>query len=195
MNDASVMDDDSTRLLTPMNILRLTDFPACGRSFPLAVALARANQAKLSVLHVVVPHALTYMTPDSPAVALDIRRNWAQGRWQRLTWRTRFRICVLRRGRGVRQFDRGVRFLCSRRIVPIPRSHAGWHRLCLRRGSHPETAQRKEVFEETLGSTGSFWQSSSHHFTCRRLRNHKANAGWNKRPHPIVADTKVAAAS
>lgn len=78
------MDDDCSRMLTSMNILHLTDFSACSdAAFRWAIALARGNRAKLSVLHVVVPDALTYMTPDSPT-ALDIQENRARGQMQRV---------------------------------------------------------------------------------------------------------------
>lgn len=74
-----VMDDDSKRLPTLMNILHLTDFSACSdAAFRWAIALARANQAKLSVLHVVVPDALTSPT------ALDIQENGARGKMQKV---------------------------------------------------------------------------------------------------------------
>ena len=67
------------------NILHLTDFSPCsGAALTWAMGMARADEAKLTVLHVVVPDALIYMTPDSPARALDIQEKWAQGEMQRI---------------------------------------------------------------------------------------------------------------
>jgi hypothetical protein len=37
--------------------------------------LARGNSAKLSLVHVVVPDTLTYMTPDSLGAAPDLQEN------------------------------------------------------------------------------------------------------------------------
>jgi nucleotide-binding universal stress UspA family protein len=72
------------RMPTSMDILHLTDFSACSdAAFRWAIALAHGNQAKLSVLHVVVPDALTYMAPDS-ATALDIQENRARGQMQKV---------------------------------------------------------------------------------------------------------------
>ena len=77
------MDDYSP--LTFNNILHLTDFSACSdAALTWAMSMARANGAKLSVLHVVVPDALVYLTPGSPTVALDIQEEWAQGEMQRI---------------------------------------------------------------------------------------------------------------
>lgn len=76
------MDDYSA--LTFKNILHLTDFSACSdAALTWAVSMARANGAKLSVLHVVIPDALVHLTPDSPTVALDIQEEWAQKEMQR----------------------------------------------------------------------------------------------------------------
>lgn len=79
------MDDSSTESLVFRNILHLTDFSAFSDvALNWATGLARANAARLAVLHVVVPDALTYLTPDSPTVALDIQEKWACGEMQRI---------------------------------------------------------------------------------------------------------------
>ena len=79
------MDDHSDGSLPFSKILHLTDFSACSdAALRWAEDVARANEAKLAVLHVVIPDALTYMTPDSPRVALDIQEQWAQGEMQRI---------------------------------------------------------------------------------------------------------------
>ena len=78
--DASVVMDHSTEFLPFRSILHLSDFSACSdKALGWAVAAARAHHAGLSLLHVVVPDALTYMTPDSPAAALDMQEEWALG--------------------------------------------------------------------------------------------------------------------
>lgn len=77
------MDDHSA--LTIKSILFLTDFsPSSDGALTWAWSMARANEAKLTVLHVVVPDALIYMTPDSPTVPLDIQEDWAQAEIQRI---------------------------------------------------------------------------------------------------------------
>jgi nucleotide-binding universal stress UspA family protein len=84
MDDAEVVMDDYSAL-TFRKILHLTDFSACSDSaLAWAMRMARANGAKLSVLHVMVPDALVYMTPDSPTVAFDIQEEWAQGEMRRI---------------------------------------------------------------------------------------------------------------
>ena len=67
------------------NVLLLTDFSACSdTAFVWATELSRANDAMLSVLHVVVPDTLTYMTPDSPAAALETQETWAREQMRRV---------------------------------------------------------------------------------------------------------------
>jgi nucleotide-binding universal stress UspA family protein len=84
MDEAGATMDDYSAL-TFRNILHLTDFSACSdAALAWAISMASANRAKLSVLHVVVPDALVYMTPDSPTVALDIQEEWAQGEMRRI---------------------------------------------------------------------------------------------------------------
>jgi nucleotide-binding universal stress UspA family protein len=84
MDDAAVAMDNYSAL-TFRNILHLTDFSSCsGAALTWAMGMARAEETKVAVLHVVVPDALTYMTPDSPARSLDIQEKWAQGEMQRI---------------------------------------------------------------------------------------------------------------
>ena len=57
------MNDHSAGLLPFQNILNLTDFSACSdAAFTWATGLTRANSAKRSLLHVVVPETVTYMS-------------------------------------------------------------------------------------------------------------------------------------
>jgi nucleotide-binding universal stress UspA family protein len=71
--------------ITFRNILHLTDFSACSdAALTWAMSMARANEAKLSVLHVVVPDALVYMTPSSPTVATEMQEEWANREMQRI---------------------------------------------------------------------------------------------------------------
>lgn len=77
------MNDDSG--VTFRNILHLTDFSGCSdAALAWAMSIARAHEAKLSVLHVVVPDALVYMTPSSPTVATEIQEEWANREMQRI---------------------------------------------------------------------------------------------------------------
>jgi nucleotide-binding universal stress UspA family protein len=79
------MDDHSTGSLPFRRILHLTDFSACSdAALKWAMDMARTNEAKLAVLHVVIPDALTYMTPDSPDAALDLQEQWARREMQRI---------------------------------------------------------------------------------------------------------------
>ena len=68
------------------NILHLTDFSSSSdAAFHWAMAIARANQAKLLVLHVLVPNALAYMAPDySPQIALDAQEKCACDEMRRM---------------------------------------------------------------------------------------------------------------
>ena len=73
------MDDDAKQALAVTDILHLTDFSPCsGAAFRLAIDIARANQAKLSVLHVLVPDMLTRLTPDSSSATFDLQEKRAQ---------------------------------------------------------------------------------------------------------------------
>jgi nucleotide-binding universal stress UspA family protein len=79
------MDNHLVGSLPFHNILHLTDFSACSdAAFAWASGIARANHEKLSLLHVVVPDALTYMTPDSHAAALDLQEKWAKEQVQQV---------------------------------------------------------------------------------------------------------------
>ena len=103
------MDDHSVGSPPFQNILHLTDFSACSDApFSWATALARANRARLSLLHVVVPDALTYMTPDSLAAALDLQEKWAQEQMERVEERSEgFRARDDRHARQGRVVGRG----------------------------------------------------------------------------------------
>jgi nucleotide-binding universal stress UspA family protein len=69
---------------TPTNILHLTDFSPCSdAAFEWALDIAHAKGSTLSVLHVVVPDALTYLAPVPPA-ALDMQESWARQEMQRI---------------------------------------------------------------------------------------------------------------
>jgi nucleotide-binding universal stress UspA family protein len=82
------MDDHSVGSLPFQNILHLTDFSAgSDAAFTRATSVARANQAKLALLHVVVPDALTYLTPGSPAAAHDLQEKWALEQMQQVEGR------------------------------------------------------------------------------------------------------------
>lgn len=85
MTDSRTMNDGSKSTLNLTNILLLTDFSACSdAAFRWAIDIARANGSTLSVLHVVVPDTLTYLTPVSPAAAADIQESWARGEMQKI---------------------------------------------------------------------------------------------------------------
>lgn len=72
-------------LLPFRSILHLSDFSTCSEhGLQCAIAVARAHQAKLFVLHVVVPDTLTYMSADPPAVSLDLQEQWARSQMQQL---------------------------------------------------------------------------------------------------------------
>jgi nucleotide-binding universal stress UspA family protein len=77
------MNDDLKRISALTNILHLTDFSPCSEAAcRWAVNIARANDSTLSVLHVVVPDTLSYLTPLSPAAAVDIQENSARQKMQ-----------------------------------------------------------------------------------------------------------------
>jgi len=79
------MDNHSGGLLPFQNILHLTDFSACSdAALAWASGIARANHVKLSLVHVVVPDALAFMTPAAVAAALDLQEKWAQEQMQRV---------------------------------------------------------------------------------------------------------------
>jgi nucleotide-binding universal stress UspA family protein len=79
-----MVDNHSDGLVPFQSILHLTDFSACSDlAFTWAVSLACANQAKFSLLHVVIADALTYMTPGPKAI-LDLQEKWAQEQMQRV---------------------------------------------------------------------------------------------------------------
>ncbi|MBS1841533.1 MAG: universal stress protein [Acidobacteria bacterium] len=79
------MEDDSKRTLAVTNILHLTDFSNCSETaLRWAAAIARANQAELSVLHVLVPDMLARLTPDSFSAALELQEKRAQWEMRRI---------------------------------------------------------------------------------------------------------------
>jgi nucleotide-binding universal stress UspA family protein len=86
---AAIVDSDATMNdysgVTFRNILHLTDFSDCSdAALRWAMSMANANEAKLSVLHVVVPDALVYLTPSSPTVSTEIQEEWANREMQRI---------------------------------------------------------------------------------------------------------------
>jgi nucleotide-binding universal stress UspA family protein len=63
----------------------LTDFSdASERALPLVREIAREYGAKVSALHVLVPDVLTYMTPDSPAAAIELQKESALAEMERV---------------------------------------------------------------------------------------------------------------
>jgi len=89
-----------TDLVPFKNILQLSDFsPSSDNGLRHAIAVARAHRAKLFVLHVVIPDALTYMSAEPPAVALDLQEKWARDQMKKLEGRLRdvnYQTLVLR---------------------------------------------------------------------------------------------------
>src|SRR5579863_3670285 len=76
---------DATDLVPFKSILHLNDFSPCSNNgLEWAVAVARAHQAKLFVLHVVIPDTFTYLSPDPPSMTLDIQENWARNKMAEL---------------------------------------------------------------------------------------------------------------
>src|SRR6516162_2049195 len=79
------VEDHSIGSLPFQNILHLTDFSSCSdAAFRWAIDMARANQAKLSMLHVLIPDMLTRLTPDSSSAAFDLQEKWAQWGMRRI---------------------------------------------------------------------------------------------------------------
>lgn len=75
----------SMDLLPFKSILHLSDFSTCSEGgLRCAIAVARAHQAKLFVLHVVVPDMLTYMSTEPPVVSLDFQEQSARNQMQQL---------------------------------------------------------------------------------------------------------------
>jgi len=85
---ATMMDYVCSKPLTLKHMLHLTDFSPCSEAaLAWAIGLARANGAKLSVLHVVVPDPRLYVTADSAAVAYDLQESKAQEEIRRIEQR------------------------------------------------------------------------------------------------------------
>ncbi len=67
------------------NILFLTDFSgASERALLFVREIAGEYGANVSVLHVLVPDVLTYMTPDSPSAAIELQKESALAEMQRV---------------------------------------------------------------------------------------------------------------
>jgi nucleotide-binding universal stress UspA family protein len=67
------------------SILFLTDFStASERALPYVREIAREYGAKVSMLHVLVPDVLTYLTPDSPTAAIDLQKESALAEMQQV---------------------------------------------------------------------------------------------------------------
>ena len=82
------MNGDSASSSIIRNILHLTDFSSCSDvALQWAMGIAKANEARLSVVHVVVPDALIYLTPASPTITLDFQEQWARKEMQRIKTR------------------------------------------------------------------------------------------------------------
>ena len=74
---------DAADLIPFKSILHLSDFSPCSENgLRWAVAVARAHQAKLSVLHVVIPRTFTSAAAESPS--LDIKENSARSQMAEL---------------------------------------------------------------------------------------------------------------
>ena len=67
------------------NILYLTDFSAPSESaLPFAISIARGYGAAIHGLHVVLPEAMSYATPETLALAMDAQDEYARIEKQRL---------------------------------------------------------------------------------------------------------------
>ncbi len=77
-----------TDLVPFKSILHLSDFSSCSdNGLQCAIAVARAHRAKLFVLHVVMPGALTYMSGKVQNEALDLQEEWARDQMKKLETR------------------------------------------------------------------------------------------------------------
>jgi nucleotide-binding universal stress UspA family protein len=67
------------------NILFPTDFsPAAQWAVPFVRKIAQEYDAKVTTLHVAIPDAFTYMTPDSPKAAIGLQEEWSQEQMKRM---------------------------------------------------------------------------------------------------------------
>ena len=75
----------STARITVKNVLFLTDFSEPSEAaLPLAFATAREYGATVHALHVLVPQATTYMSPDTTMAAIDAQEECATADMQRV---------------------------------------------------------------------------------------------------------------
>jgi len=76
---------ETSKPVSLKNILYLTDFSEPSEAaLPFAIEIARAYGASVYALHVLVPSTLTYMTPESPAAAIEWQEEAAQNEMQRV---------------------------------------------------------------------------------------------------------------
>ena len=76
---------ESTKHISLKNILYLTDFSEPSEvALPFAIEIARAYGASVYALHVLVPSSVVYMTPESPASAIEWQEEAAQNEMQRV---------------------------------------------------------------------------------------------------------------
>ena len=67
------------------NVLYLTDFSArSDEALSFAKAIGRAYGSQIYAVHILVPDALTYMSPDSITAAIELQREFVVGQMQRV---------------------------------------------------------------------------------------------------------------
>ena len=73
------------KLISLKNILFLTDFSEpSGVALPFATAIARTYGSTVHALHVILPSAYTYMTPEAATTLLDDQEDMAKAEMQRV---------------------------------------------------------------------------------------------------------------
>ena len=73
------------KLISLKNILFLTDFSEpSGVALPIATAIARTYGSTVHALHVILPSAYTYMTPEAATTLLDDQEDMAKAEMQRV---------------------------------------------------------------------------------------------------------------
>src|SRR5579864_6045757 len=76
---------DAIKHISLKSILYLTDFSEPSEvALPFAIEIARAYGASIYALHVLVPSPVVYMTPESPASAIEWQEEAAQNEMQRV---------------------------------------------------------------------------------------------------------------
>lgn len=76
---------ETAKHISLKNILYLTDFSEPSEAaLPFAIEIARAYGASVYALHVLVPSSVVYMTPESPASAIEWQEEAAQNEMQRV---------------------------------------------------------------------------------------------------------------